>query len=113
MISENTATSCEQRVLLVPSTNRDADAITKVLKSVLVDCEVCASISALCDALTAGAGAVLTPSARIRPKRERIAEGAVDDVAARETLAGKAVGRECQSCVGAPHVGRARIHAIH
>src|SRR4051794_18944728 len=49
----------EQRVLLLPTTSRDADALTKVLKGEGIASAVCASLPALADALRGGAGAVL------------------------------------------------------
>jgi signal transduction histidine kinase/CheY-like chemotaxis protein len=49
----------DMRVLLVPTTGRDADAIVKVLSRADIECQVCRNLSALCTALTSGAAAVL------------------------------------------------------
>jgi DNA-binding response OmpR family regulator len=46
-------------VLLLPTTSRDAEALTKVLTGVGVACTVCPDLPALADALRGGAGAVL------------------------------------------------------
>ena len=46
------------RVLLLPPTARDAEAIEKLLVREGIACEVCTSIAAVCEALTQGAGAV-------------------------------------------------------
>lgn len=74
MTSENAQNRAEQRVLLVPSTSRDASAITSVLKSVNVDCEVCSSLSALCQSLTAGAGTVLIAEEFLKVDFEQLVE---------------------------------------
>lgn len=49
----------QARVLLVPPTSRDAEAITKVLSGVQIQCDIQANLSELCQVLDEGAGAVL------------------------------------------------------
>ncbi|HEY4319927.1 MAG TPA: ATP-binding protein [Gemmatimonadales bacterium] len=49
----------EARVLLLPPTRRDADAIRKLLEGAAIPCVVCGSLPELCAEITAGAAAVL------------------------------------------------------
>lgn len=49
----------EQRVLLLPPTSRDGEAIRKVLAGSGITCRECRDMSSLCEQLTIGAGAVL------------------------------------------------------
>src|SRR5687767_5732869 len=49
----------EQRILLLPPTSRDAEAIQKVLQGQGIECEVCPRMEALCRALGSEVGAVV------------------------------------------------------
>ena len=63
----------EMRVLLVPTTGRDADAIRKVLKSVSIECDVSPNVSALCKSLESGAAAVLVSEESLKAGHEQLA----------------------------------------
>ena len=60
-------TSKEMRVLLLPPTRRDADAMCKLLEGTGVACAVCADVPALCAELAGGAGAVIYLRGRSAP----------------------------------------------
>ena len=47
------------RVLLLPLTSRDAQAISKVLSAAGISCNICESVQVLCDQLSHGAGAIV------------------------------------------------------
>src|SRR5690242_19131686 len=51
--------SNETRVLLLPPTRRDAEAIETLLGRANVDCIVCPTMTLLCAALEEGAGAIV------------------------------------------------------
>ncbi len=56
---ENSQPACESRVLLLPPTRRDAEAIGKLLHSAAIEYATCASVAALCEELAAGAAAIV------------------------------------------------------
>lgn len=74
MVSENSPARYEMRILLLPTTNRDAKAIASVLAGVHVDCEVCSSINDLSEKTTGGAGAILVAEEFLKTGIEELAQ---------------------------------------
>lgn len=63
----------EMRVLLVPTTARDANAIGKVLQRANIECQACSNLSALCTALGNGAAVVLVSEESLRDGHRQLA----------------------------------------
>src|SRR3954451_22581184 len=61
------------RVLLLPPTSRDAEAIQKVLSREAIECEPCASIGAVCSRLGEGAGAVFVSEESLYNGHQQVA----------------------------------------
>jgi PAS domain S-box-containing protein len=58
-INPSAQSPAEKRVLLLPPTRRDAEALYKVLSGVAIECTICPDIDALCAEIEVGAGVVL------------------------------------------------------
>jgi PAS domain S-box-containing protein len=58
-INPSAQTPAEKRVLLLPPTRRDAEALHKVLSGVGIECTVCPDMDVLCAQIEVGAGMVL------------------------------------------------------
>ncbi|MBC8087473.1 MAG: response regulator [Phycisphaerae bacterium] len=65
----------ESRVLLVPPTRRDGEAISKLLDTSRVDCKVCRSMSELCAEMKVGVGSVLVAEESLTANPEEFING--------------------------------------
>lgn len=65
----------ECRVLLLPPTRRDSDAIKKLLANSAVECATCVSIAALCAALPEGAAALVVSEESLTGEDRSLADG--------------------------------------
>jgi signal transduction histidine kinase len=74
MINPSTSHSGESRVLLLPPTSRDADAIRKLLIGERIDCVVFRTLSSLCGGTAAGAGALVISEEALVAGHERLQE---------------------------------------
>ncbi len=70
---DSTEERSRTRVLLVPATSRDAEAIKKVLRGIGVDCDTFADLASLCKALDEGAGVVLVAEEALRLGADQLA----------------------------------------
>lgn len=61
----------ERRILLLPPTKRDADAIRTILEGVSILCVVCGSMEQLCEEMRRGAGGVLVSEEALSAEPER------------------------------------------
>jgi signal transduction histidine kinase/ActR/RegA family two-component response regulator len=71
---ENSQRSLESRVLLLPPTRRDADAIDKLLRGANVDCATCPSVEALCAEFAAGGAAMIVSEEALAGDNRQLAE---------------------------------------
>jgi len=74
IISQVDAQDAPTRVLLLPPTVRDGEAVGKVLKESGIDCAIYRTMSELCAAIDKGAGAVVVSEESLNQGAERMAQ---------------------------------------
>lgn len=62
----------ERRVLLLPTTKRDAEAISKLLTNASISCVICDSIRSLCDYMAEGCAAIIISEESILPDHRQL-----------------------------------------